>query len=370
MKNYRFSVALDVDDVLLPCIGLACEKANKEGLLNPPITEDEITKWSLRGTRAEVFYKYFNDPEFYKMQRPFPGAQEFVKKLAKKAEIFVTTAVAPEIMGIRVQQIQEFFPQISFSNIIPVTRKDKIDVDFLLDDGAHNVLSSIAKYPVLLRRPWNRYMTGLLAVNTYDEFLNLIDCIMETYTDTGFYFAKPTVLALIGPSGSGKTEIMKELTKNNHYEKPVSATTRERRNGESPDAYHFIKKDEFEKMKVEGKFAETTMYANNHYGVELDTVGEILKRGKHAVIPIDISGAFALKMKFRTAIFYVKRDKKELISSLIARVTSGESTAEDVVERIISLDHEKENEVLCDYTVDNNRTVAEAAEDIRKLTER
>lgn len=370
MKNYRFTVALDVDDVLLPCVGLACEIANKEFKLDPPLTQDEVNNWNLKGTRAEVIRKYFDDPEFFKKQKPYPGAQEFVRRLSKKAEIFITTAIPAEAMGIRVSQIKKFFPQITPENIIPVYRKDVINVDFMLDDGGHNILASNAKYPVLLRRPWNQHLTGLLAVNTYDEFLNLMDCIKETYMDSDIYFAKPTVLALVGPSGSGKTAITTELLKNDRYRKPISATTRPRRLNESENAYHFVSKEEFEKMRADGRFAETTMYANNYYGVELSSISDTLKDGKHCVIPIDISGAFALKMQFRTAIFYVKRDKKMLINTLLKRITSGESTEDDITDRIISLDHEKSNEILCDYVIDNTSSLENSIKEIETMTDR
>ena len=306
MKNYRYSVALDVDDVLMPCASLACDLANKEGLFNPPLDINEIKAWDLAGTRAESLLSYFKDPEFYKQQRPYPGAQEFVKKLSKKAEIFIVTAIEEESIGVRIKQIKEYFPQINPKNIIPAYRKDVINVDFTLDDGAHNVLASNAKYPVLFRRPWNEHITGVLAINNYDEFLNIIDCIKESYVDNTISFTKPVVVAIVGPSGSGKTTLVNSLLRYNEIRKPVSATTRNRREGESCNAYHFISDAEFETMRKDMRFAETTVYAGNKYGTELSGINQVLKEGKHCVMAIDISGAMALKMQYRTVIMYIK----------------------------------------------------------------
>ena len=48
----------------------------------------------------------------------------------------------------------------------------------------HNVFRSNAAYPILMRRPWNQHATGMLAVNTYDEFLKLVEVITKSYSST------------------------------------------------------------------------------------------------------------------------------------------------------------------------------------------
>jgi len=363
-KNFRFRVGCDVDDVLLPCIGLAIEWANKEYNFNPPLTMEEVTKWNPAGKRTDVIFQYFEKEEFYKAQKPLEGAKKFIKKLSEKAEVFIVTAVKPTFMGIRANQIKKFFPEIPDKNYIPAYRKDIVDLDFLLDDGAHNILASNVKYPVLFRRPWNAHMTGILAVNSYDEFLNLIDCIKESYMDNNFSFSKPTVVALVGPSGSGKTVIAEEVLKNEKFDKPTSATTRTPRIGELPTAYHFVTDEEFNDMKKEQKFAETTVYAGCSYGAELASINNILKNGKHCIIPIDISGAMALKMQYRTCVIYVKRERPELIDALTQRFVDGKMTREDMIQRIVSLNDEKRNEEVCDYILVNNGTIEDAAQKI------
>lgn len=369
-KNFRFKVGLDVDDVLLPCVELAVEWANRDYNFNPPLTVDEVKTWSASGARTDVILEYFNKEEFFKNQKPLKGAKEFVRKLSKRAEIFIVTAISPLYMGIRANQIKKFFPEIKSENFIPAYRKDVVDLDFLLDDGAHNIIASNVKYPVLFRRPWNAHMTGTLSVNSYDEFLNLLDCIKDSYLDGNFTFNKPTVIALVGPSGSGKTAVATELLKNEKFEKPLSATTREQRDGEPDGAYDFMSEDKFFQMKEAQMFAETTVYAGNYYGAELTSINQILKKGKHCVIPIDISGAMALKMQYMTCVIYVKRNRPELIDTLIQRVLDGKSTKEDVTQRIVSLNDEKRNEEICDYTLNNTGTIEEAVQylfDVMKI---
>ena len=354
-KNFRFRVGLDVDDVLLPCVELAVEWANRDYHFEPPITMDEVKTWSKSGTRTD-----FNRLDFFEAQTPLEGAKEFVRKLSKRAEVFAVTAIKPIYMGIRSAQLTKFFPEIPEVNYIPAYRKDVVELDFLLDDGAHNILASNVKYPVLFRRPWNANMTGTLAVNSYDEFLNLIDCIKESYMDNNISFSRPTVIALIGPSGSGKSAIAAELLKNERFDKPVSATTRKPRSGEAENTYHFVTDEEFTQMMHDQKFAETTVYAGKRYGVELASINNVLKNGKHCVIPIDVSGAMALKMQYRTCLVYIKRNRLSIIRTLIQRVMDGQSTPDDVSQRIVALDDEKQNECICDFTLPNDGTLDEA----------
>ena len=173
-RKYRLSTALDVDDLLMECTSYAIRLANEKYKFDPPMTIYEKAHWGKLGTRADSIYPYFSDAEFYRTQPVYPEAKEFVRKLSQMTEVYICTAVPPEFMGIRAQRIREEFPEIPADHIYMGSRKDKIHVDILFDDAMHNILNSPAKYPILMRRPWNEEATGMLAVNNYDEFLKLV----------------------------------------------------------------------------------------------------------------------------------------------------------------------------------------------------
>ncbi len=208
-RKYRLSTALDVDDVLLECTSYAVRLANQKYKFDPPLSIYEADKWGKQGKRIDVVYEFFADPEFYRSQPLIEGAQAFVRELCKRTEVFICTAIPVEFMGIRAQQIRELFPEIPPDHIYMGASKEKIEVDILLDDAMHNVLRSKAKYPILFRKPWNQQATGMLAVNTYEEFLRVVEEIADSYNvrpeerpvDGG------SIVVLVGPSGSGKSKI-------------------------------------------------------------------------------------------------------------------------------------------------------------------
>ena len=75
------------------------------------------------------------------------------------------------------------------------------------------------------------------------------------------------MILLAGPSASGKTEIAKILMKDFGIRKVVTHTTRPPRIGEKDGVdYHFVTREEFERLSETGEFVETTSFNGNCYG--------------------------------------------------------------------------------------------------------
>ena len=350
-RKFRLSVALDIDDVLMECVPYAIRLANEKYQFDPPLTIYEVDRWGALGTRADVIFEFFHDPEFFRTQPVIKGAKALVKKLSKMAEVFVSTSVYPEYMGIRAQRIAEEFPEISPDHIYMGSRKDKIDVDILFDDGLHNVMRSNADYPILLRKPWNREATGVLAVNTYEEFLKLVEVISDSYSIKASARDKnePGVVVLVGPSGSGKIDLAKQLAKKSKkFEKLISYTTDASVGLQGGEWYHYITVDAFRKMVEQGDIFESTTYAGHSYGSCKSDVQRILDSGKHVLTVMDICGAMSLKTHFpKVTTVYVQRDRRQLLTSLLEKPLS----TEEKVNRLMALDSEMKNSDICDYTV-------------------
>ena len=94
-KRFRMSTALDVDDLLMECIPYAIKLANEKYKFDPPLTIYEVDHWGKLGTRADVIFEFFNDPDFFRTQPVIEGAKEFVRKLTKMTEVFISTSIYP-----------------------------------------------------------------------------------------------------------------------------------------------------------------------------------------------------------------------------------------------------------------------------------
>jgi len=92
-------------------------------------------------------------------------------------------------------------------------------------------------------------------------------------------------------------------------------------------------------------------------------VDGILADGRIVLAAMDICGAMSLKTNYENVhTVFVKRDKRDMLRAIV----ESDTTSEDKVNRIISIDDEEKNEQLCDAVVDNGDP-AEAAERVIEL---
>lgn len=335
----RPKIGLDWDDVTAKFNSLAIQMANTKYNINPPLVLEDISSWENNG-RASVIKEFYQDEELYQRQVVSDETKEQINKLRKIADVYFITAVYPKFMGIRAKQILEAFPDFPPENIILGNAKNLVQFDIVLDDAIHNILESPATYPVLMRKPWNWKMTGLLSVNNMTEFVLLVEQIIQTSIYRDQRIIEPSVLALVGPSGSGKNTIVEDLCRNEKFVSPKTYCTKE------SNKHKFLTEEEFDKQN----FFEKTMYAGVKYGTKKEDIEEQLNQGKFVVMPLDMCGAIAMKRHFPTAMIYVSKDKEVLIADIIEENFS----TEEKTLRILSIDAEKRNREICDYIIDNN----------------
>ncbi len=362
MRKYRLRVGLDVDDTLYDCNAYALSIINSRYPDEEPITINEITGWGDYGRRADERIALYSDPEFVKNQPILLGAQKFVRELARHADVFFITAVPACCMSARAERLIQDFPEIPAQNIIIGTRKEIMQLDILLDDGAHNISKSRAAYPVLFRKPWNNHLSGLLSVNSYSDFLHLCKMVRNSFTEKAPDLSHGGVLCLVGPSGSRKTEIARELTKHDRFEKPITSTTRPKRENEDESSYRFISEAQFIDEQDAGHYIETTVYSKYYFGTSEQEIAPIVERGHIAVIPIDICGALTVKNLYRhkALLVFTNREKSDVVLDIVGR----DIPDEDKMRRILSLDFEYRNAEVCDMELDVAKGAKRAADKI------
>lgn len=347
----RPKIGLDWDDVIAPFNDVAIDMANEKYNIEPPLTLEDVTSWNNTG-RASVIKEFYQMDELYHRQVVTEKTKRCVRQLMKIADVYIITAAYPKFMGIRAKQILQEFPEIPESRIILGSAKNLVQFDIILDDAIHNILESPATYPVLMRKPWNWQMTGILSVNNISEFVLLVKQIMNAAMHKTSEIKEPSVLALVGPSGSGKTQICRELCNDPSFVSPKTYCTKQ------TDKHFYLEKEEFDKQN----FFENTRYAGIQYGTKKEDIQAVLDEGLYAVMPLDMCGAIAMKRHFPTSIIYISKDKECLIRDIIEE----DYTIEEKTLRILSIDAEKRNREICDYIIDNNKQ--DGAQRILELT--
>ena len=165
--------------------------------------------------------------------------------------------------------------------------------------------------------------------------------------------SKGTLFIVSGPSGCGKGTVLAEILKQDNVYYSVSATTRAPRPGEVNGVnYHFLSKDEFEKLIENGGMLEYANYCGNYYGTPKKPVEDMLAEGKNVILEIEVQGALKVMEKCPEAVsvFILPPSLKELRRRLHKR---GTETEEVIQKRIGEAAGEIRKAVNYDYVMIN-----------------
>lgn len=172
------------------------------------------------------------------------------------------------------------------------------------------------------------------------------------------------MIVLIGESASGKSSIEKYLVDNCGYNKIVSYTTRQPREGEVNGVdYHFITKSQFRRLKEQDFFAETAIYNDWYYGVAKrdctdDKVAVLTPHGLRQVSKIK---------EINVTSFYINVPRRDRLIKILQRGDNIEESYRRNLSDVGQFDGVWDE---VDYVINNNgynKSIAEMSKEILYL---
>ena len=167
------------------------------------------------------------------------------------------------------------------------------------------------------------------------------------------------MIVLVGESASGKSSIERHLVENYGYNKIVSYTTRQPREGEVDGVdYHYVSVEQFKSLKEQGFFAESAVYNNWYYGIAKedctdDKVAVLTPHGLRQVSKID---------GINITSFYINVPRRDRLIRILQRGDDIEESYRRNVSDVGQFDG-IEDEV--DYVINNegyNKSIEEMSE--------
>ena len=167
---------------------------------------------------------------------------------------------------------------------------------------------------------------------------------------------KPIVYIISAPSGSGKSTLVNEILKAiPGLDFSISYTTRAPRGSESNGKqYHFVPRQEFDRMVKADEFLEHAEFDGNCYGTARRFLEEAKRKGTDLLLDIDVQGAAQIHKKLPDAvsIFVLPPDKKTLEWRLRKR---GENDEETIRRRLETAGREIEEYHRYNYVLINDQ---------------
>jgi 5'(3')-deoxyribonucleotidase len=160
----RKKIGIDLDDTLNCLVDKWIQDYNRDYLDN--LQKENIKSWDIASytkpnCRTKI-YTYLWQPNFFRNLDIKPYAQEVTKWLSDYYDLYIITAYDRRACKDKAEWAMEHLPHIPEKNIIFCNHKGLLQLDYLIDDGGHNILDFYKTNPnstgIVFDAPWNRYL--------------------------------------------------------------------------------------------------------------------------------------------------------------------------------------------------------------------
>ena len=165
-------ICVDMDEVMADTLSEHLRRYNEtyDEAVTP---EDLVGKnlWEVAPVDRQEQLRAFLDAEDFFADLPLmPGAQEVLKDLSQRFEVYIATAAmtVPNSFAAKYHWLQRHFPFIPPTHYVFCGNKNILRADYLIDDLPRNLLRFEGQ-GLLYSAPHNQTVTGFTRVNNWQE---------------------------------------------------------------------------------------------------------------------------------------------------------------------------------------------------------
>ena len=166
---------IDMDDVLADASSKILSIFNEinETNIEPSFFDDKSFYDYVNSPKFKPYIKYIYEPGFFSDLKVFPNAQEVVKELSEKHEVFIVSAATefPNSLKEKYDWMKEYFPFISWQNFVLCGDKSIVRGDIMIDDHEKNLINFKGE-KILFDAQHNKLVKGYLRLNNWREIHN------------------------------------------------------------------------------------------------------------------------------------------------------------------------------------------------------
>ena len=165
-------ICVDMDEVMADTLSEHLRRYNQE--FDESLTTADLSGkglWEVTPLDRRQQLRAFLDAEDFFEDLPLmPGAQEILKALSARFEIFIATQAmtVPNSLGPKYRWLQRHFPFIPPANYVFCGNKCILRADYLIDDLPRN-LERFEGHGLLYTAPHNKNVTGFTRVDNWQQ---------------------------------------------------------------------------------------------------------------------------------------------------------------------------------------------------------
>ena len=165
-------ICVDMDEVMADTLAEHLSRYNRT--FDEAVTPNDLAGkrlWQIApADRQQQIRDFFDAEDFFEDLALIPGAQDVLRHLSSRFEIFVATQamVIPNSLGPKYRWLQRHFPFIPPANYVFCGNKSILRADYLIDDLPRN-LRHFEGQGLLYSAPHNLTAEGFVRVDNWEQ---------------------------------------------------------------------------------------------------------------------------------------------------------------------------------------------------------